>query len=87
MPYIKPELRHMPESAADFETVGQLNYHVTMMWLCYLDAHGLSYQTINDIIGALAASSAEFQRRVAAPYEDQKIEENGDILWPITELS
>lgn len=82
MPYVKPEIRHMPRSAADFETVGQLNYHISMLWMCYLDIHGLSYQSINDVVGALESSKAEFQRRVVADYEDKKIEENGDLTWP-----
>jgi len=34
---------------------------------------------INAIIGALECAKLELYRRVAAPYEDDKIAENGDV--------
>ncbi len=58
---------------------GELNYKLTMTVKEYLDAHGLCYQTINDIVGALEGAKLEFYRRVAAPYENDKIESNGDV--------
>jgi hypothetical protein len=45
----------------------------------YVSDHDLSYRTINDVLGALEGAKLEFYRRVAAPYEDQKIQENGDV--------
>jgi hypothetical protein len=45
----------------------------------YFEAEGGRYQQIAEVMGALAATQAEFYRRVAAPYEDRKIEENGDV--------
>jgi hypothetical protein len=38
-----------------------------------------SYQSINDVLGALEGAKLEFYRRIAAPYEDTKIQENGDV--------
>lgn len=80
MPYIKQEDR---EKLALDEyvpgTPGTLNYQITMLLREYVTYRKLSYQTINDIIGALEGAKAEFQRRVVAPYEDQKIAENGDV--------
>ena len=61
------------------ETAGELNYQFTMRALDYLQKHGTSYATINDIIGALEGAKMEFYRRVVAPYEDEKIKENGDV--------
>lgn len=58
---------------------GELNYAITKLCVAYLESHTLSYQTINDILGALEGAKAEFYRRVAAPYEDTKIQTNGDI--------
>ena len=58
---------------------GDLNYLLTLTVLAYLDARGLSYQTINDINGALMGALTEFNRRVTAPYEDSKISKNGDV--------
>jgi hypothetical protein len=45
----------------------------------YLRKHGLSYHNINDILGALEGAKLEFYRRVAVPYENGKIQENGDV--------
>jgi hypothetical protein len=78
MPYIKEEdrdrvIKNGPTS------VGDLNYIISASMDYYLEEHGLSYATINDIVGVLACAQAEFYRRVAAPYENTKIEENGDV--------
>jgi hypothetical protein len=77
MPYIKPESR----SLANFlpKTAGELNYSFTKTALHYIAKRGLCYQTINDIIGALEGCKLEMYRRLVAPYEDKKIEENGDV--------
>lgn len=40
---------------------------------------GLKYDTINDILGALEGSKLEFYRRIAVPYENVKLAENGDV--------
>jgi hypothetical protein len=34
---------------------------------------------MNDIIGVLEAAKTEFYRRIIAPYEDIKIQDNGDM--------
>ena len=80
MPYIKQERRkEMSNDGGNAETAGELNYQITIVCKDYVEHKGLSYATINDIIGALEGAKQEFYRRVAAPYEDQKIKENGDI--------
>ena len=61
------------------ETAGELNFIVTRILNRYVEQKGLSYQTINDIVGALEGSKMEFYRRVAVPYEQGKIEINGDV--------
>jgi hypothetical protein len=58
---------------------GELNYAITRVALAYLADHGLSYSTINDIMGAFSGAQAEFYRRVAVPYENKKIAANGDV--------
>lgn len=79
MPYITKEQRTDIDNFTSPDTAGQLNYLITTNILEYLNTKGLSYQTINDIVGALESSKAEFQRRIVAPYEDAKIIENGDL--------
>ena len=77
MPYIDPETR---ESAyVDPNNAGELNFAITTLLTEYKARRGLSYQTINDILGALEGAKAEFYRRVAVPYENQKLTENGDV--------
>jgi len=61
------------------DTAGDLNYAFTVIIQQYLKNHGLNYQHINDCVGALEGAKLELYRRVAAPYEDAKIEENGDV--------
>jgi len=80
MPYIPKDQREQFEYCGEtISTVGQLNFVLTSVARDYLDEHGLSYRTINDILGAFDGASKEFYRRVAAPYEDGKIKENGDV--------
>ena len=85
MPYIKQEDREafrIPGLEAvylDADNAGQLNYLFTKIALTYIENKKLSYQTINDIIGALEGAKMEFYRRIAVPYEQSKIRQNGDI--------
>lgn len=67
------EVRRTPDNP------GELNYRITMVILKYLLHRGLSYQTVNDILGALEGAKLEFYRRVAVDYERGKCEENGDV--------
>lgn len=80
MPYIKQEDRvRLEDLEQSPKTAGELNYVFTTEALNYLHNNGTSYQTINDIIGALEGAKLEFYRRLAAPYEDKKIIENSDV--------
>lgn len=80
MPYIKVDDRiELNTLMRDPETAGELNYAITKMVMFYLNEKKKNYQTMNDIIGALEGAKTEFYRRVVAPYEDQKISENGDV--------
>jgi hypothetical protein len=79
MPYIVEERRAELDPMVHPETPGELNYCITMVVIDYLKSHKLSYGTINDIVGALDGAKMEFYRRVAIPYEDEKISTNGDV--------
>ena len=61
------------------EAPGWLNYIFTCTILAYVKVKGESYQTYNDIIGALECCKLELYRRKVAKYEDKKITENGDV--------
>lgn len=84
MPYIPPEDRFMFDTEIDrlipeIENAGELNYVITRLCLGYWKSRGSRYQQIAEITGVLVNAKDEFYRRVAAPYEDVKIHENGDV--------
>jgi len=79
MPYVKEEDRGDVFKAGNYENPGNLNYTFTEIINQYIVEKKLSYQTINDIIGALEGAKLEFYARIVRPYEDQKIKENGDV--------
>jgi len=87
MPYIKKERRKWLDEIVDTlwrkspGNPGELNYLVTRIiehYACHSKAP-LDYQKINDIMGALEGAKLEFYRRVVAPYENSKIQSNGDV--------
>ena len=80
MPYIDQALRDVIDRGMEQpNNPGQLNYVLTQVVKAYIERNELSYQTINDIVGALEGCKLEFYRRVVAPYENDKIEDNGDV--------
>lgn len=68
-----------PDGYCLADSPGDLNYLFTRLAWEYFQRNGPNYTTINDVIGALESAKLEFYRRVAAPYEDKKIVENGDV--------
>lgn len=88
MPYIKPQdrteidtlleplLKHLSGLPLEKQD-GALNYTVTKV-LKHLYAKG-DYFTYNRSMGVLSAIQAEWYRRDIVPYEDLKIQENGDV--------
>jgi len=84
MPYIRQIERTVLDPMIDeiskhAEHDGQLNYIITRLCHNWIIKVGKKYTRINQIIGVLHCVSMEFYRRVAAPYEDTKIKENGCI--------
>ena len=81
MPYIPFSDRQEVYAYGDRvpETAGELNYQITMLLKAYMDSNGTNYKNMNDVMGALVGAQSEFYRRIVAPYEDTKIQENGDV--------
>jgi hypothetical protein len=79
MPYI-PEIYRKPLVEGKFVPIsaGELNFVVTYLCDRYLK-DDLSYNRINEVIGVLECCKTELYRRIAAPYEDTKIMEHGDV--------
>ena len=95
MPYIKKEKRQAifkeqtwdPDgpnyshiNIEEIDCAGDIQYAIAEIIKQHVRRFGLSYQTCNDIMGALAGAQQEFYRRTVAPYEDKKKEENGDVI-------
>jgi len=87
LPYIKPEKREKYKRALEEligilkslpaeEVDGELNYVVTKI---LKEVYPLRYFHINKAMGVLECVKQEFYRRVAAPYEDMKMKESGDV--------
>ena len=79
MPYIKKTQRTELQFGRPPENPGEINYLVSCVFAEYLRYKGLSYQTVNDIVGAGTHAVQEFIRRISDKYEDEKIKENGDV--------
>lgn len=78
MPYIdkKDQAKY---DANELEHCGILNYAINQLVNDYIEQNGKCYQTFNDVTGALENAKLEIYRRMVAPYEDEKIIENGDV--------
>jgi hypothetical protein len=80
VPYISTERRTAILGGAQPRDAGELNFAITALVDRYLAAkNGFRYADLNEVIGALEAAKLELYRRVAAPYEDRKIAESGDV--------
>lgn len=87
MPYIQKNRRDIAYKTQEglfvkaswITNPGELNYVISMMCDDYLRRCGESYTNLNEVIGVLECAKLEFYRRVVSPYEDKKIQGNGDI--------
>ncbi len=80
MPYID-EIRRVKllEFKEPPQNAGELNFLITHLINNYISFKGEKYQHYNDVIGALVGAKLEIYRRHVAPYEDEKMKENGDV--------
>lgn len=84
MPYVSPEARRRLDAGGAPRDAGELNYAVTRLVDEYLSGRAerdgrLRYTHLNEAVGVLECAKLELYRRVAAPYEDEKREESGDV--------
>ena len=90
MPYINRERRwlltgHALQAAKEAGSLGELNFVITKLLLCYLDKLRLEegagpYATLSSVRAVLCDVADEYYRRVMVPYEEAKKEENGDVF-------
>jgi hypothetical protein len=85
MPYIDKQIRPVFDNQIEdlsrlIKTPGELTYVLYRLCIGYPANHsGRKYQFFAEIAGALMNTYQEFYRRIIAPYEDEKIRENGDV--------
>jgi len=84
MPYIADEGRESLDGEIDrlaesINSKGEMNYAITRLIHNYINKNGMRYDTLNDAVGILQCAQLELYRHVIGPYEDVKIELNGDI--------
>jgi len=82
MPYVKQERRSdlnkvvVSMSEASVKADGDLNYILYRFCKYHVTP---SYNSYKNFLGELKEAAEEIRRRLLAPYEDKKIEENGDV--------
>lgn len=83
MPYIKqeqrPELDLLVSEMGDVYNIqanGDLNYVLYAFCKRHINP---SYNNYKNFCGELRQCATEIERRILGPYEDKKIEENGDV--------
>jgi hypothetical protein len=70
-------LRELESDDANNDMGGNLNYVITrLLHRCY----GVKYSEMAQAVSVLEMAKLEYYRRVAAPYEDQKSYDNGDVV-------
>lgn len=80
MPYILEKDRaSLVKDERSPDSAGELNFVITCLIEDYRDRFGTTYKILNEIMGVLECAKSEFYRRVVIPYEDDKIQANGDV--------
>jgi hypothetical protein len=72
------KIQVMAHECGHDKIAGELNFIITKL-LKEVYKGKLNYAAHNEIIGMLECCKQEWYRRFAAPYEDLKILENGDV--------
>ena len=84
MPYIKPDKRTVlaplvRQLVRNIQTPGELTYVLYALMKSTTEKMNVDYSILSSIMGCMECAKTEFYRRIVAPYEDQKIKENGDV--------
>lgn len=88
MPYIADNRNNVDPTkhgAIGPANAGELNFAITRLCDEYISNHGLSYVTINEVVGVLECAKLELYRRVAVGHENHKIADNGDVYHNATD--
>ena len=94
MPYIAADRRPrydkrrsaLADTIDDSTPGGDMNYIVTSLLAAWLEKRGLNYAALAEAVGVIETAKLELYRRAAAPYEDGKIAENGDVYGDLASV-
>lgn len=82
MPYIPPDEREEFRQLDDLyiDTPGKLVYAFTRLIRKFIRSQKqITFMVYALVLGCLCATALEFYRRGVAPYEDEKLRQNGDV--------
>lgn len=92
MPYISPERRsnieqNLIEAFEYIDTKGDLCFAIYWLMKAFAEypadkdvvGPAMTFDSASNAVSACECAKLEFYRRILAPYEDKKIEENGDV--------
>jgi hypothetical protein len=85
MPYIPTSEKEKVDrglialNLSELKDSGALNYAIHQIIAQFISENKESYQTYNDIIGALECAKMELYRRLISEYEEKKIAQNKDV--------
>ena len=82
MPYIKPEKRKLMDEVVEIMKIENVQANGDLNYILYKYCKNhipKSYNSIKNFCGELRQCATEIERRILAPYEDSKIQENGDV--------
>ena len=85
MPYIKSKKsrglieENLNRASMFIMNCGDLNFAFTILCKRFIEIFGESYTNYATCVSSLVCAKLELYRRKIAPYEDKKIEENGDV--------
>ncbi len=72
------DLRQLECDDSNNSMAGNINYVFTTVLARVYSP--VNYDNVNEVSGILSCVDKEFYRRLAAPYEDQKSFDNGDVF-------
>lgn len=83
MPYIKSYVRKNLDPSIN-DLVEKINESGELCYVVYkllieLTSNKYNFETMSKLLSEVECAKLEFYRRVIAPHEDLKIEDNGDI--------
>ena len=91
MPAIGQSRRHLFDRSAEdlghsADCAEDLQYLLSVIFETYIARHGLRYQQLNDIMGALSGAEKEFFEHVVSPYEAHAREKNGPYYSEVKKM-